>query len=165
MKKSSSDRLDTNMNVLSLPPLSLGERFEDVYEVILILDDREQFAIQWLATWNWSLFLLCPDIILLLDIGFNVVFKSYNYCLPVSFFFFWSWVGSNVMLFTVVWLNIYSRCISLLYLSCLFVVYSSRGRKLIEFICKEHKIKIQVGLFDLFMKLQQIARCYSHQLF
>ncbi|XP_024452712.2 crossover junction endonuclease MUS81 isoform X3 [Populus trichocarpa] len=67
MKKSSSDRLDTNMNVLSLPPLSLGERFEDVYEVILILDDREQFAIQ-----------------------------------------------------------------------------CSRGRKLIEFICKEHKIKIQV---------------------
>lgn len=67
MKKSSSDRLDTNMNVLSLPPLSLGERFEDVYEVILILDDREQFAIQ-----------------------------------------------------------------------CL------RGRKLIECICKEHKIKIQV---------------------
>ncbi|XP_061980869.1 crossover junction endonuclease MUS81 isoform X2 [Populus nigra] len=67
MKKSSSDRLDTNMNVLSLPPLSLGERFEDVYEVILILDDREQFAIQ-----------------------------------------------------------------------------CSRGRKLIECICKEHKIKIQV---------------------
>ena len=50
MKKSSSGRLDTNMNVLSLPPLSSGERFEDVYEVILILDDREQFAIQWLAT-------------------------------------------------------------------------------------------------------------------
>ncbi|KAJ7005111.1 crossover junction endonuclease MUS81 isoform X2 [Populus alba x Populus x berolinensis] len=67
MKKSSSGRLDTNMNVLSLPPLSSGERFEDVYEVILILDDREQFAIQ-----------------------------------------------------------------------------CSRGRKLIECICKEHKIKIQV---------------------
>ncbi|XP_011042134.1 PREDICTED: crossover junction endonuclease MUS81 isoform X1 [Populus euphratica] len=67
MKKSSLDRLDTNMNVLSLPPLSSGERFEDVYEVILILDDREQFAIQ-----------------------------------------------------------------------------CSRGRKLIECICKEHKIKIQV---------------------
>ena len=50
MKKSSLDHLDTNMNVLSLPPLSFGERFEDVYEVILILDDREQFAIQWLAT-------------------------------------------------------------------------------------------------------------------
>ncbi|KAJ6934587.1 crossover junction endonuclease MUS81 isoform X2 [Populus alba x Populus x berolinensis] len=67
MKKSSSGCLDTNMNVLSLPPLSSGERFEDVYEVILILDDREQFAIQ-----------------------------------------------------------------------------CSRGRKLIECICKEHKIKIQV---------------------
>ncbi|KAJ6387901.1 hypothetical protein OIU77_026459 [Salix suchowensis] len=67
MKKSSLDHLDTNMNVLSLPPLSFGERFEDVYEVILILDDREQFAIQ-----------------------------------------------------------------------------CSRGRKLVECICKEHKIKIQV---------------------
>ncbi|KAF9686409.1 hypothetical protein SADUNF_Sadunf03G0155600 [Salix dunnii] len=66
MKKSSLDHLDTNMNVLSLPPLSFGERFEDVYEVILILDDREQFAIH------------------------------------------------------------------------------SRGRKLVECICKEHKIKIQV---------------------
>lgn len=32
------------MNVLSKPPLNFGERFQDVYEVILILDDREQFA-------------------------------------------------------------------------------------------------------------------------
>ncbi|XP_031284861.1 crossover junction endonuclease MUS81 isoform X1 [Pistacia vera] len=40
------DGLQTNMNVLSMPPLSFGERFEDAYEVILILDDREQFATQ-----------------------------------------------------------------------------------------------------------------------
>lgn len=32
------------MNVLTMPPLLVGERFEDVYEVILILDDREQFT-------------------------------------------------------------------------------------------------------------------------
>ncbi|XP_022743044.1 crossover junction endonuclease MUS81 isoform X2 [Durio zibethinus] len=41
--KPSSDGLEANMNVLSIPPLSFGERFPDVYEVILILDDREQF--------------------------------------------------------------------------------------------------------------------------
>uniref|UniRef100_A0A7N0VDP7 Crossover junction endonuclease MUS81 n=1 Tax=Kalanchoe fedtschenkoi TaxID=63787 RepID=A0A7N0VDP7_KALFE len=35
-----------NANVLSMPPLSIGERFEDAYQVILILDDREQFAAQ-----------------------------------------------------------------------------------------------------------------------
>ncbi|GMY22616.1 crossover junction endonuclease mus81 [Fagus crenata] len=39
-------RTEANMNVLSMPPLSLGERFEDAYEVVLILDDREQFANQ-----------------------------------------------------------------------------------------------------------------------
>ncbi|KAK4285421.1 hypothetical protein QN277_002121 [Acacia crassicarpa] len=45
---SSSDHAmpKSKVNGLSLPPLSLGERFEDVYEVILILDDREQFATQ-----------------------------------------------------------------------------------------------------------------------
>ncbi|XP_048134489.1 crossover junction endonuclease MUS81 isoform X2 [Rhodamnia argentea] len=36
--------LEGGMNVLSKPPLNFGERFQDVYEVILILDDREQFA-------------------------------------------------------------------------------------------------------------------------
>ncbi|XVE99858.1 hypothetical protein REPUB_Repub03eG0237700 [Reevesia pubescens] len=44
--RSSLDGLGANMNVLSIPPLSFGERFEDVYEVILILDDREQFTSQ-----------------------------------------------------------------------------------------------------------------------
>ncbi|KAK0573535.1 hypothetical protein LWI29_009596 [Acer saccharum] len=44
--KSRSTGPETDMNALSMPPLSFGERFEDVYEVILILDDREQFATQ-----------------------------------------------------------------------------------------------------------------------
>jgi len=38
------------MNILSVPPLSFGERFEDAYEVILILDDREQFATKGFVT-------------------------------------------------------------------------------------------------------------------
>ncbi|KAL5543669.1 hypothetical protein UlMin_007453 [Ulmus minor] len=42
--RSSSDGHEKGLNVLSVPPLCFGERFEDVYEVILILDDREQFA-------------------------------------------------------------------------------------------------------------------------
>ncbi|XP_047322890.1 crossover junction endonuclease MUS81 [Impatiens glandulifera] len=33
-----------NMNYLSIPPLRVGENFDDAYEVILILDDREKFA-------------------------------------------------------------------------------------------------------------------------
>ncbi|KDP40494.1 hypothetical protein JCGZ_24493 [Jatropha curcas] len=46
VKKTSLDGLEANVKVLSKPPLSLGERFEDMYEVILILDDREQFAVR-----------------------------------------------------------------------------------------------------------------------
>ncbi|KAK8620868.1 hypothetical protein V6N13_067329 [Hibiscus sabdariffa] len=42
----SSNDPKADMNVLSIPPLSFGERFEDAYEVILILDDREQFTCQ-----------------------------------------------------------------------------------------------------------------------
>ncbi|MED6108308.1 Crossover junction endonuclease mus81 [Stylosanthes scabra] len=38
--------LSSKMTRLSVPPLSFGERFEEIYEVILILDDREQFATQ-----------------------------------------------------------------------------------------------------------------------
>ncbi|KAH9709922.1 Crossover junction endonuclease MUS81 [Citrus sinensis] len=45
-KWSRSDDLKTRVNLLSVPPLSFGERFEDAYEVVLILDDREQFAVQ-----------------------------------------------------------------------------------------------------------------------
>ncbi|KAL2461161.1 Crossover junction endonuclease MUS81 [Abeliophyllum distichum] len=37
---------ETKQNVLAMPPLTFGEKFEDVYEVILILDSREQFATQ-----------------------------------------------------------------------------------------------------------------------
>ncbi|BBG97084.1 Restriction endonuclease, type II-like superfamily protein [Prunus dulcis] len=42
--KSRSDDFKASSNVFSLPPLSFGETFEDAYEVILISDDREQFA-------------------------------------------------------------------------------------------------------------------------
>ncbi|KAM2482660.1 hypothetical protein ACFX1W_040390 [Malus domestica] len=42
--KSTLDGFEASRNVFSLPPLSFGERFEDAYEVILVLDDREQFA-------------------------------------------------------------------------------------------------------------------------
>ncbi|KAK9189222.1 hypothetical protein WN944_020628 [Citrus x changshan-huyou] len=45
-KRSRSDDPKTRVNLLSVPPLSFGERFEDAYEVVLILDDREQFAVQ-----------------------------------------------------------------------------------------------------------------------
>ncbi|KAL2230468.1 UNVERIFIED_CONTAM: Crossover junction endonuclease MUS81 [Sesamum indicum] len=33
-------------NTLAMPPLAFGENFGDVYEVVLILDNREQFATQ-----------------------------------------------------------------------------------------------------------------------
>ncbi|XP_061350107.1 crossover junction endonuclease MUS81 [Gastrolobium bilobum] len=46
MQKPNKDKLESTMTILSVPPLSLGERFEDAYEVILILDDREHFATQ-----------------------------------------------------------------------------------------------------------------------
>eukprot|EP00261_Vitis_vinifera_P016553 XP_010645693.1 PREDICTED: crossover junction endonuclease MUS81 isoform X3 [Vitis vinifera] len=46
VQKLNSDGLKVNMNVLTMPPLLVGERFEDVYEVVLILDDREQFTTQ-----------------------------------------------------------------------------------------------------------------------
>ncbi|KAI3448833.1 hypothetical protein Pfo_005498 [Paulownia fortunei] len=37
---------ESKPNTLALPPLAFGEKFGDVYEVILILDNREQFATQ-----------------------------------------------------------------------------------------------------------------------
>ncbi|XP_048330077.2 crossover junction endonuclease MUS81 isoform X2 [Ziziphus jujuba] len=46
VQRSSSNDKEAGLSVLSMPPLAFGERFEDVYEVILILDDREQFATQ-----------------------------------------------------------------------------------------------------------------------
>ncbi|OIT34672.1 PREDICTED: crossover junction endonuclease MUS81 isoform X1 [Nicotiana attenuata] len=36
--------LETRSNLLVAPPLAYGEQFEDVYEVVLVLDDREQFT-------------------------------------------------------------------------------------------------------------------------
>ncbi|MCL7043522.1 hypothetical protein MKW94_025816 [Papaver nudicaule] len=33
-----------NMSAAMMPPLKFGERFKDIYNVILILDDREQFS-------------------------------------------------------------------------------------------------------------------------
>ncbi|GER48615.1 crossover junction endonuclease MUS81 [Striga asiatica] len=55
LKACSSTDYDTNKlgrgskakhNILAVPPLAIGEKFGDVYEVILILDNREQFATQ-----------------------------------------------------------------------------------------------------------------------
>ncbi|KAM5558278.1 crossover junction endonuclease MUS81-like [Rosa sericea] len=44
--KSSSAGVKASSKALSMPPLSLGERFEDAYEVVFLLDDREQLAAQ-----------------------------------------------------------------------------------------------------------------------
>ncbi|XP_057773896.1 crossover junction endonuclease MUS81 isoform X2 [Salvia miltiorrhiza] len=37
---------ETKPNSSATPPLAIGEKFGDVYEVVLILDNREQFAMQ-----------------------------------------------------------------------------------------------------------------------
>ncbi|KAF7138818.1 hypothetical protein RHSIM_Rhsim07G0062200 [Rhododendron simsii] len=42
--KGGLDGSETNMNNFTMPPLRFGERFEEAYEVILVLDDREHFA-------------------------------------------------------------------------------------------------------------------------
>lgn len=39
-----SSSLPSDTNIRGLPPLTFGEAFEEAYQVILILDDREQFA-------------------------------------------------------------------------------------------------------------------------
>lgn len=39
-----SDGTERVTNISCLPPLKFGDSFGEVYEVILILDDREQFA-------------------------------------------------------------------------------------------------------------------------
>ncbi|XP_059651940.1 crossover junction endonuclease MUS81 [Cornus florida] len=46
LHKRGSDGLEAYINILAMPPLGFGEIFEDAYEVILVLDDREQFARQ-----------------------------------------------------------------------------------------------------------------------
>ncbi|KAL4557456.1 hypothetical protein LXL04_035633 [Taraxacum kok-saghyz] len=44
VRKRSRNVLEAKANVVSMPPLTLGDRFEDLYEVVLILDDREKFT-------------------------------------------------------------------------------------------------------------------------
>ncbi|XP_052172060.1 crossover junction endonuclease MUS81 isoform X2 [Diospyros lotus] len=44
--KQGSDGVEANINILAMPPLRFGESFEEAYDVILVLDDREQFATQ-----------------------------------------------------------------------------------------------------------------------
>ncbi|XP_077219254.1 crossover junction endonuclease MUS81-like isoform X2 [Tasmannia lanceolata] len=43
-KSLGADRPEGVINCLAMPPRGPGEKFEDAYDVILILDDREQFA-------------------------------------------------------------------------------------------------------------------------
>ncbi|KAK6928839.1 ERCC4 domain [Dillenia turbinata] len=42
----SANGLGTGIAVFAIPPFRFGEKFDDIYEVVLILDDREQFAKQ-----------------------------------------------------------------------------------------------------------------------
>ncbi|XP_076950494.1 crossover junction endonuclease MUS81-like [Bidens hawaiensis] len=44
VQKRGRNDLEAKSNCLSMPPLSFGDRFEDAYEVVLILDDREKFS-------------------------------------------------------------------------------------------------------------------------
>ncbi|CAI9765011.1 unnamed protein product [Fraxinus pennsylvanica] len=46
MEKQGIQGSESKQNVLAMPPLKFGEKFDDVYGVILILDSREQFATQ-----------------------------------------------------------------------------------------------------------------------
>lgn len=39
-------------DILAMPPYSFGEKFQDMYDVILILDDRENFG---LASFHFQL--------------------------------------------------------------------------------------------------------------
>lgn len=44
VRKRGRNDLEAKSNVLAMPPLTFGDRFEDTYEVVLILDDREKFT-------------------------------------------------------------------------------------------------------------------------
>lgn len=46
MEKQGIQGSESKQNVLAMPPLKFGEKFGDVYGLILILDSREQFATQ-----------------------------------------------------------------------------------------------------------------------
>ena len=82
-----SDGLKGNMNVLTMPPLLVGERFEDVYEVLLILDDREQFTTQGLVICYYYLPLLITSaveatyrhLLCCLDLGSHNMPKFWNF--------------------------------------------------------------------------------------
>lgn len=41
---SDDDDMEGDIEALAMPPCEFGERFEDTYDVILILDDRENFG-------------------------------------------------------------------------------------------------------------------------
>ncbi|XP_042411298.1 crossover junction endonuclease MUS81-like isoform X1 [Zingiber officinale] len=43
-KASANDVIKGNDNILAMPPHDFGEKFRDIYDVILILDDRENFG-------------------------------------------------------------------------------------------------------------------------
>jgi crossover junction endonuclease MUS81 len=47
--------VEASSKALSMPPLSFGERFEDAYEVVFVLDDREQLATQMSVISNFFL--------------------------------------------------------------------------------------------------------------
>ena len=42
--ESHQDVVKENTNILSMTPLSFSEKYENVYNIVLILDDRKQFA-------------------------------------------------------------------------------------------------------------------------
>lgn len=44
-KSSANDATRGNDNAIAMPPYRSGEKFEDIYDVILILDDRENFGL------------------------------------------------------------------------------------------------------------------------
>lgn len=50
MPKSSLAGVEASSKALSVPPLSFGEKFEDAYELVFVLDDREQLAAQMSVT-------------------------------------------------------------------------------------------------------------------
>ncbi|XP_071710748.1 crossover junction endonuclease MUS81 isoform X2 [Rutidosis leptorrhynchoides] len=43
-RKRGRNDIEGKSNVCSMPPLTLGDQFEDTYEVVLVLDDRERFT-------------------------------------------------------------------------------------------------------------------------
>ena len=42
--ESRKDVVKENTNILSMSPLSFGEKFEDAYNIVLVLDNRELFV-------------------------------------------------------------------------------------------------------------------------